>query len=67
MIEVILNGEPVEVAEGTTLLALLERLGEPHQVALVEVNRKLVHKSELGRVVLAPLDAVEVILPAFGG
>ena len=66
-IRVLLNGEPHQLVEPISLLALLEQLGEPHAHALVERNRRLVRPEQLAATVLADGDEIEVILPAFGG
>ena len=67
MIIVELNGEPVEVAPGSSLLALLEEQGEPYDAALVERNGRLVRGEQLAETALAAGDRIEVVLPAFGG
>jgi thiamine biosynthesis protein ThiS len=66
-IRVHVNDEAHDVPAGTALLALLQQLDEPYKVAVVEHNGAYVSKPDLGAVVLADGDRVEVILPAFGG
>lgn len=66
-IQVTVNGEVHVIAEGTILLDLLETLGEPHAVAVVELNHKFVYKQSFAQIVLKDGDDVEVMLLAFGG
>ena len=66
-INVTVNGERQFIAEGTTLLDLLEQLGEPYGAGVVELNRKFVHSDSLETTVLQDGDEVEVLLLAFGG
>lgn len=62
---VTVNGEPVELAEGTTVLALIERLGL--SVCAAEVNRQLVpHKDRAERTLLDG-DTVEIVTLVGGG
>jgi thiamine biosynthesis protein ThiS len=61
------NGEPVQVAPGTTLRELLERIEEPYEHALVLLNDVFRRRDELARCRLQDGDEIEVILPAFGG
>jgi sulfur carrier protein len=66
-VRILLNGEPREVAEGSTLDLVLEQAEEPAEHALVEVNGRYVPGRLLAGRVLVEGDRVEVILPAFGG
>ncbi len=66
-ITIIINGEPQTAAPALTLFALLEHLGEPIDKAVVEHNGRYVRRQDLGDVLIADGDRVEVILPAFGG
>ena len=66
-LEIVLNGARAEVPEGTTVLALLERLAlAPEQVA-VERNRALVRKSEQALLTLAAGDVLEIVTLVGGG
>ena len=67
MAEILVNGETVEVEEGALLIDVLRNMGEPYTVGLVELNSRLVKRSEMESVTLSDGDKVEVILPAFGG
>lgn len=62
-----INGEMKECAEGTTLLALLEGLSIVPQGIAVEVNREIVPKRLLGETALKEGDAVEIVRMVGGG
>lgn len=65
--EIVLNGESYAVAEGSTVLALLESLGiEPGRVA-VEWNGAIVKRQAWGGTRLAAGDRVEVVHFVGGG
>ncbi len=64
---IVLNGESRDVADRTSVLALLEELGlDPRQVA-VERNREIVPRAEHGATVLAEGDKLEVVTFVGGG
>ncbi|KFN49326.1 sulfur carrier protein ThiS [Arenimonas composti] len=65
--EIRLNGEGREVAEGTTVADLLEEAGYAGRKVAVEVNREVVPRSRHGSQVLAAGDQVEVIHAIGGG
>ena len=62
-----LNGEAREVAEGTTVAELVAALGLRPEVVAVELNRGLVRRDRRGDVRLAPGDRVEVVTLVGGG
>ena len=65
--KILLNGQPHEVAEHTTLAALLAQLNlEPRQVA-VEVNLDVVPRARHAEFVLHEGDALEVVTLVGGG
>jgi thiamine biosynthesis protein ThiS len=66
-IEVVVNGQPRGVPEGTTLLGLLGELALDARTVVVEHNRQIVRRPELGGVRLAPGDAVEIVHFVGGG
>jgi len=66
-VRITLNGEERDVADGTTIAALLEALGVPRKATAVEVNRELVPRSEHATHPLAPGDAVEIVTLVGGG
>lgn len=62
-----LNGEPHEVAEGTTLAALVAALGlDPRHVA-VERNREIVPRAAYPATPLATGDHLEIVTFVGGG
>jgi thiamine biosynthesis protein ThiS len=67
LIQVTVDGIPRRVPAGMSLLALLDQLQEPHGAAVVERNRRFVHKDALATTILQDGDLIEIILPAFGG
>jgi sulfur carrier protein len=62
-----LNGENREVAEGITVVGLLEELKLAGKPVAVEVNLELVVKSRHAECHLAPGDRVEVVSLVGGG
>jgi thiamine biosynthesis protein ThiS len=65
-VEVVVNGQPRAVAPGT-LLELLGQLGLDPRTVVVEHNRRIVRRSALGEVRLAPGDAIELVHFVGGG
>jgi sulfur carrier protein len=65
--QIILNGEPRELAPDTTVAALLEHLGLAGRRVAVEVNLDIVPRGEHARRVLAAGDRVEVVHAIGGG
>jgi thiamine biosynthesis protein ThiS len=64
---ILLNGEAVELEDGSTVSDLCERFGfKPAGAALV-VNGELVPRSEYGKLALQEDSAVEVIVLVGGG
>ena len=61
------NGEPGEVPPGTTLDALLARLGLDPRAVVVEHNRRIVRRDGLAAAALAEGDAVEIVHLVGGG
>lgn len=61
------NGNPHQVATGTTVAALLESLGLARQACAVEVNKSLVPRKQHGEHTLAEGDIVEVVTLVGGG
>jgi len=67
MIEVLVNGERRAVPVDATLLELLALLGLDPRAVVVEHNRKIVRRPELGGQRLAPDDAIELVHFVGGG
>jgi thiamine biosynthesis protein ThiS len=65
--EIHVNGEPREVADSATVSALLERLGVPAAIAIVERNGAVVPKVRFDAEPLAPGDRVEIVRLMGGG
>lgn len=66
-IRIQLNGEHREIPKGRTLLRLLEDLELAAGRVAVEHNREVVRRANLGEVMLAEGDVVEVIHFVGGG
>jgi sulfur carrier protein len=67
MIEIVVNGHPRNIHEGTTLETLVAELKlQPRQVA-VEVNRELVPRGEHAIRKIQPGDQLEIVSLAGGG
>ena len=62
-----LNGEATEAAEGATVAAFLDQLGLPQKGVAVERNRELVPKSAFGTTVLVGGDRIEIVQFVGGG
>ncbi len=66
-IQIIVNGEPREVAAGTTVAALIQELGLAKAACAAEVNRALVPRKQHGERMLAERDQVELVTLVGGG
>ncbi|HRJ01227.1 MAG TPA: sulfur carrier protein ThiS [Hyphomonas sp.] len=69
--KIMLNGEPLEIAAGTTVAMLVQRLSQetgrdPRGIA-VERNREIVPKSEHAMTVLEDGDRLELVQFVGGG
>ena len=62
-----LNGEPQELAEGATLLSLIERLALAPERVAVELNREVVRRADWPATRLSDGDRVEVVHFVGGG
>jgi len=62
-----LNGEATEAAEGVTVAAFLDQLGLPQKGVAVERNREIVPKSAFGTTALAEGDRIEIVQFVGGG
>lgn len=65
--QIIINGNPTQVPEGTDMAGLLERLDLAGRRLAVEVNEELVPRSRFGEHRLADGDRVEIIHAVGGG
>jgi sulfur carrier protein len=66
-IEVVINGEPRQVPDGTTVAALITELGLGDRRVAVERNREVVPRAEHATTVLASGDRVELVTFVGGG
>ena len=66
-IDIVVNGETRTVSAGTTLLELLGQLGLDPRTVVVEHNRAIVRRPDLGRRRLIPGDAIELVHFVGGG
>ena len=62
-----LNGEPKELAEGTTLLSLIEQLSLAPERVAVELNRDVIRRADWPATPLNDGDRVEVVHFVGGG
>lgn len=65
--EIILNGEPCEVAEACSLVTLAEQLSLAGRRYAVEVNEGIVPRSQHATYLLNPGDTVEIVHAIGGG
>jgi sulfur carrier protein len=66
-IEVIINGETRTVLQGTTVAALIAKLGLADRRVAVERNREVVPRAEHASTVLASGDKLELVTFVGGG
>jgi sulfur carrier protein len=65
--QVLLNGEPHELAPLTSIGALLQALGLDARRVAVELNRRILKRSELDEVRVREGDEIEVVTFVGGG
>lgn len=65
--QIMLNGEPREIAEDLTAAQLIEDLGLGEQRLAMEVNLEIVPRSEFGRHRFQPGDKIEIVRAIGGG
>ncbi len=66
-IDIVVNGERRAVVRGATLLELLRSLELDPRAVVVEHNRAIVRRPQLGDVTVAPGDAIELVHFVGGG
>jgi thiamine biosynthesis protein ThiS len=66
-LEILVNGEPRRVPGPATAADLLRHLGLDPRTVVVELNRKIVRRPQLGETKLAEGDAVELVHFVGGG
>jgi len=66
-VQIIVNGQPREVAPGTSVAVLLEELGLAGRPVAVEVNLELIPRGEHAARELAEGDRLEIVTLVGGG
>ena len=66
-LEIVLNGDPRRVPGPSTLEGLLAHLGLDPRTVVVEHNRRIVRRPQLGEAELATGDVVELVHFVGGG
>lgn len=67
MIEIQLNGEPKQVAPGSTIADLVSAEGLANRRVAVEVNLEIVPRSQYDRTAIAAGDRIEIVHAIGGG
>jgi sulfur carrier protein len=65
--QITVNGQPMEVADGLTVDALLDRLDVTRTFTAVAVNREVTPRAQYVTTVLREGDRVEIVRPMGGG
>jgi thiamine biosynthesis protein ThiS len=66
-LEILVNGEPRRVPGPASAADLLQHLGLDPRTVVVEVNRRIVRRPELGNTILSDGDSVELVHFVGGG
>jgi sulfur carrier protein len=66
-VNVVANGSPTTLPDGATLTDLLDALGLGAKWVVAERNGEAVARKEMGRIVLADGDHVELVRAVAGG
>jgi thiamine biosynthesis protein ThiS len=66
-LEILINGEPRRVPGPASAADLLRHLGLDARTVVVELNRRIVRRPELGQTTLSDGDAVELVHFVGGG
>jgi len=64
---ILVNGDPFELAAGSSVLDLLDRLGRDPRTVAIELNGEVLPRDRLADVELAAGDRVEVVRFVQGG
>ena len=67
MFRIEVNGKDREVADGCTVAGLLDDLELDGRLVVVELNRHIIRRTEIGDVVLQDGDRVEIVHFVGGG
>ncbi len=65
--DLIINGKPERLPDGTTAAQLIEQLGLSDQRLAMEVNREIVPRSTFAGFTFKPGDQVEIVRAIGGG
>ncbi|MGD2074790.1 MAG: sulfur carrier protein ThiS [Gammaproteobacteria bacterium] len=65
--ELMINGKPEQLPEGTTAAQLIDHLGLAGQRLAMEVNREIVPRSNFATHTLRPGDEIEIVRAIGGG
>lgn len=66
-IDVVINGQPRKIEEGTTVSVLLDQLGLGERRVAVERNREIVPRAQHASTILADGDRLELVTFVGGG
>jgi sulfur carrier protein len=66
-VRVVVNGDPVELPDGSTVEALLVHLGLGGRWVVVERNGQAVERRHIGHTMLAEGDRLELVRAVAGG
>lgn len=66
-IDVVINGQPRQIEEGTTVSVLLDQLGLGERRVAVERNREIVPRAQHASTILASGDHLELVTFVGGG
>lgn len=66
-IDVVINGEPRKIEEGTTVSVLLDQLGLGERRVAVERNREIVPRASHASTILVAGDRLELVTFVGGG
>lgn len=67
MMKLTVNGDPMELSEGTTVTSLLEQVKLKPELVVVELNLSILKRDELPKTVLKTGDQVEIVHFVGGG
>ena len=67
MIEVWINGEKKAVDAGQSVAQLLDVLGVPNEIVIVEKNARIVHRNRYDEELVEPGDKLELVRLMGGG
>jgi sulfur carrier protein len=65
--QIIVNGDPVDIEEGLSVGALLARLGQSAEHVAVECNGDILESTGFASLLLGPADRLEIVHFVGGG